>query len=114
MAQLLKKENITVIIGTYQKDGQEKKKYRTIGELLTMQGDDGGVYQFGEIWGPHGVTSFNVYQQDDNKSSQPQQQGYQQPQQQYASGNQQFTPPQQNYQHPPQQSQGQNRNDPPF
>ena len=75
MSQLIKKENITVIIGTYQKDGQEKKKYRTIGEMVTMQGDDGSHYQFGEIWGPHGVTSFNVYPQDDNQQAPPPQQG---------------------------------------
>lgn len=79
MGQLIKKENITVVIGTYQKDGREKKKYRTIGEMVTMQGDDGSLYQFGEIWGPHGVTSFNVYQQDDNQAAPaPQQGGYQQ------------------------------------
>jgi hypothetical protein len=96
MAQLLKKENITVIIGTYQKDGKEKKKYRTIGELVTMQGDDGSVYQFGEIWGPHGATSINIYSQDDAQQQAPQQ-GYQQAPQQ--------APQQQGYSQAPHQGQ---------
>ena len=77
MSQLIKKENITVIIGTYQKDGQEKKKYRTIGEMVTMQGDDGSTYQFGEQWGPNGCTPFKIYPFDDNaaQAAPPQQQG---------------------------------------
>jgi len=93
MAQLIKKENITIVTGTYNdQQGNEKKRYRTIAEIITMRGDDGKEYQFGEIWGPHGVTKFNVYAQED-KQQQPQQnnqQGQQQrsysqqaPQQQY-------------------------------
>lgn len=83
MPQVLNKENITVVTGTYtdRQTGQEKNRYRTIGELVTMQGDDGSTYQFGEIWGPHGCTKFNVYAQDDRQnavnSAQPQG-GYQQ------------------------------------
>ena len=81
MAQLLKKENITVVVGNY-KDPQNpnamKNRYKTIGELITMQGDDGSVYQFGEMWGPHGSTKFNVYEQQDNNRQQqpPHNQGY--------------------------------------
>ena len=67
MAQLIKKENITIVIGSWTDDqGNEKKKYKTIAEIVTMRGDDGSEYQFGEMWGPHGVTKFNVYSQDDN------------------------------------------------
>jgi len=96
MGQVLKKENITVVTGTYQdrQTGQQKNRYRTIGELVTMQGDDGSVYQFGELWGPHGVTKFNAYeQQEQGQQPAPQQQPTQggcqqppaqQPQQQYA------------------------------
>ena len=59
MGQLIKKENISVIVGQYpdpQNPQQMKNRHRTIGEIVTMQGDDGSVYQFGEIWGPHGST----------------------------------------------------------
>ncbi len=90
MAQLIKKENITIVTGTYNDaQGNEKKRYKTIAELITMQGDDGSQYQFGEMWGPHGVTKFNVYSQDDNQGQQqnnqqqaPNQNGYNQQQQQ--------------------------------
>lgn len=71
MAQLIKKENLTIVIGTYNdSQGNEKKRYKTIAELITMRGDDGNEYQFGEMWGPHGVTKFNVYSQDDNNNQQ--------------------------------------------
>lgn len=71
MAQLIKKENLTIVIGTYNDaQGNEKKRYKTIAELITMRGDDGNEYQFGEMWGPHGVTKFNVYSQDDNNNQQ--------------------------------------------
>lgn len=82
MSQVLKRENITISIGTYEKDGQTKQRYKTIGELVTMQGDDGSVYQFGEMWGPTGSTKFNVYPKDDNNQQAPQQQAQPQYQQQ--------------------------------
>ena len=69
MSQVIKRENLTIVIGKYQKDGQEKSRYKTIGELVTMQGDDGGQYQFGELWGPTGSTKFNVYDQQDKQAS---------------------------------------------
>ena len=73
MAQLIKKENITIVTGTFtDNQGNEKKRYKTIAELITMKGDDGSEYQFGEIWGPHGVTKFNVYAQEDKNSNQNQ------------------------------------------
>ena len=75
MAQLIKKENITIVTGTYNdQQGNEKKRYKTIAELITMRGDDGNEYQFGEIWGPHGVTKFNVYAQEDKQQNNNQQQ----------------------------------------
>jgi len=113
---LIKKENIVIVIGTYEKDGETKKQFRTIGELITMQGDDGQPYQFGKLWGSSGCTEIKVYPQDDSRTStgQNQQQNQQQaPQQQY----QQQQAPQQ-YQQPngqpmnpqqvQQQQQGQN------
>jgi len=83
MAQLIKKEKISIVIGEYPAgdgSGTMKKKRRTIGEMVTMQGDDGQQYQFGELWGAGGVSSFNADPQDDNQSQQPapQQGGYQQ------------------------------------
>lgn len=86
MAQVLKRENIVISIGEYQKDGATKQRYKTIGELITMQGDDGSQYQFGEMWGPTGNTKFNVYDQQENsqQAAQPQAaapQQYAQPQQ---------------------------------
>jgi len=43
---LLKKENIVAVQGTYQdQQGAEKKEYRTIGEVLTISGQDGSSFQ---------------------------------------------------------------------
>ena len=79
MSQFIKKENLTIVIGEYEKNGQTKKEYRTIGEIVTMQGDDGSQYQFGRTWGPNGVMEFKVYPE---RTQQAQQQGLQQAQQQ--------------------------------
>jgi len=91
MAQFVKKENLTISIGEYEKDGQTKKQWRTIGEIISMIGDDGKPYQFFKLWGAGGVVEGKVFEQQDNNQQQaPQQQGYQQnnqqqqPQQQYA------------------------------
>ena len=109
MAKLIKKENITIVIGSWTDDqGNEKKKYKTIAEIVTMQGDDGSLYQFGEIWGPHGVTKFNVYPQDDNNQTNQQQNNQQQ-----SSGFQQQSPQQgqqQSYNQNNQQGGGFNQN----
>ena len=96
MNQLIKKENITIVIGTYDKDGETKKQYRTIGELITMQGDDGQPYQFGKLWGASGCTEIKIYAQDDNRTSGGQNQ--QQSQQNYQQQAPQQQAPQQNYQ----------------
>lgn len=100
MSTLIKKENITIITGEYNdQQGNPKKRYKTIAELITMQGDDGSYYQFGEMWGPHGVTKFNVYPQEDKNAQAQGAQNYQQapPQQ---GGYQQQQAPQQGYQQP--------------
>ncbi len=97
MSNLIKKENITIVIGTYTNgEGQEKKQFRTIGELITMQGDDGSHYQFGKIWGAGGCTEIKIYPQED-KNAQPQQSAPQQAPAQYQNA------PQQSYQAPQQQ-----------
>jgi hypothetical protein len=92
MAQVTNRENITISIGEYQKDGATKQRYKTIGELVTYQNDDGSTSQFGEMWGPTGSTKFNVYaKQDNNQQQAPQQNGgyQQQPQQQQQQAPQQ-------------------------
>jgi hypothetical protein len=95
MANILKKENITIVIREYN-DGQgnQKKVYKTIGELVTWQGDDGSTYQSGEMWGPTGSTQFKVFEQNNNQQ-QPQQGAPQQHQQQAP---QQYQQPQQGQQ----------------
>lgn len=105
-AQLVKKENLTISIREYT-DGQgnQKKVWKTIGELITWRGDDNQEYQSFEMWGPTGSTQGKVFEQKDN-NQQPQQQSYQQPQQQpqqfqQAPQQQGFAPqgqPQQTYQ----------------
>ena len=60
MAKFIKKQNITIITGSYtNKQGEEKKLYHNIGEIVTMEGDDGGQYQFGEIFFPS--MKFKIY-----------------------------------------------------
>ena len=71
MEQFIKKENLTISVGEYQdQQGNTKKQWRTIGELVTMQGDDGNPYQFFKVWGPGGVVEGKVFEQNDNQQSQ--------------------------------------------
>lgn len=94
MANVAKKQNMTIAIREYQDgQGQTKKVWKTIGELTTW--DDGS--QSFEVWGPTGSTMGQVFDKQDNNQQQPQQQA---PQQQY---NQQ---PQQQGGFAPQQQQG--------
>lgn len=81
MANVVKKENLTIAIREYQDgQGQTKKVWKTVGELITW--DDGR--QSFEMWGPTGATRGVVFSQDDNTSrgaqQAPQQGGFQQPQ----------------------------------
>jgi hypothetical protein len=90
MGQIIKKENITIVIREYtDNQGQQKKVYKTIGELVTMQGDN-GLYQFGELWGPTGSTKFKVFDQSERQQTGQQtgqsQGGYQQQGQQQQGG----------------------------
>jgi hypothetical protein len=63
MATFIKKENLTISTGEYQKEGQTKKEWRTIGELITMNGDDGKPYQFFKLWGAGGAVEGKVFEQ---------------------------------------------------
>ena len=77
MSNFIKKENLVISIGEYQKNGETKQEYKTIGEIITMQGND-GPYQFFKIWGAGGVTEGKVFAPRDNAQQQaPQQQSYQ-------------------------------------
>ncbi len=89
MANVQNKENMTISIREYTDgQGQQKKVWKTIGELITW---DDGSKSF-ELWGPTGSTKGNVFAKDDNNQAQapqqqnnnassfnqaPQQQGYQ-------------------------------------
>jgi len=70
---LIRKENIVIVVDTYMKDGQEKNVYKTVGEIVHMNGSD-GPYSFGRLWGPTGSTKFNIFPQDQQRSQQPVQQ----------------------------------------
>ena len=105
MTQFVKKENLTISIGTYKdQQGNEKKQWKTIGEIITMNGDDGQPYQFFKLWGAGGIVEGKVFEQQENNNQAPQQA----PQQQN-NGYQQQQQPQQNQQQPvppqPQQQQ---------
>ena len=107
MSTFLKKENLVISTGEYQKDGQTKKEWRTIGEIITMQGDDGQPYQFFKMWGAGGVVEGKVFEQQDRNQQQPaqqQQQNFapqgQQQQQGYAQQSQGGFQPTQNFNQP--------------
>lgn len=78
MSSFIKKQNLTISTGEYEKDGQMKKEWRTIGELITMQGDDGQPYQFFKMWGAGGVVEGKVFEQQDRNQQAAPQQGQQQ------------------------------------
>ena len=83
MANVQNKENMTIAIREYtDNQGQQKKVWKTIGELITW---DDGSKSF-ELWGPTGSTKGNVFAKDDNnQQSNNQQNGsYQQNNQQQA------------------------------
>ena len=99
MANVVKKENMTIAIREYT-DGQgnKKKVWKTIGELITW---DDGKQSF-EIWGAGGLTKGSVFAQDN--------QGQQQAPQQQAQGFQNPPPaPQGGFQQQPHQQQYRNQ-----
>ena len=90
MSSFIKKENLVISTGEYQKDGQTKKEWRTIGEIITMQGDDGQPYQFFKMWGAGGVVEGKVFEQQDRNQQPAQQQPMQQQPQQQQGFKQQY------------------------
>jgi len=97
MANVQLKENMTISIREYtDNNGQSKKVWKTIGELITW---DDGSKSF-ELWGPTGSTKGNVFSKEDNNQQPPQQNqgGFQQaPQQQGNQSSFQQQPPQQGF-----------------
>lgn len=74
MANVANKQNMTIAIREYQdNNGQTKKVWKTIGELITW--DDGSM-SF-EQWGPGGLVKGNIFDKQDNNQGQqaPAQQG---------------------------------------
>jgi hypothetical protein len=103
MATFIKKENLTISIGEYQNNNNEtKQEWRTIGELITMQGND-GPYQFFKLWGAGGAVEGKVFEQQDRTNTQNNNQ--QQPQNNQQQAPQQ-APQQQQYQQQPNNYQG--------
>ena len=98
MAQVIKKENMTIAIREYKDNqGNTKKVWKTIGELITW---DDGKQSF-ETWGPAGSTKGSVFEQSEQQGGQQQapqqnyqQQAPQQPQQQQNNNYQQNNDPQ--------------------
>ncbi len=71
MANVQSKENMTIAIREYtDAQGNQKKVWKTIGELITW---DDGSKSF-ELWGPTGSTKGNVFAKDDNNGQQNSQQ----------------------------------------
>ena len=88
MANVQTKENMTISIREYtDNQGNQKKVWKTIGELITW---DDGSKSF-ELWGPTGSTKGNVFSKDDNNqgNNQGQQNGFQQAPTQAQKPNQQ-------------------------
>lgn len=108
MANVQNKENMTIAIREYtDNQGQQKKVWKTIGELITW---DDGSKSF-ELWGPTGSTKGNVFAKDDNNNqAQNNNQGQQAPQQQggFSQNNNQGQQP--SYNQNPGMNNGQNRN----
>jgi len=91
MANVQSKENMTIAIREYQDNqGQTKKVWKTIGELITW---DDGSKSF-ETWGPNGSTKGNVFAKDDQQQQQVNAPQYNQQEPQQQGG---FQAPQQNY-----------------
>ncbi len=96
--------NIVATTGTYQKDGQEKKKYLTVGALFIY--DDGGMSIKLEAIPTNFDGSLSVYEREsqtpqqnnqgggNNNYQQPQQNQHQQPQHQNYNQNQSYQQPQ--------------------
>ena len=66
MAKVIDRRNIAAVIREYEKDGEKKKVWRTIGEITTFEGDDGDKFTKCEIYHMPGV-NLSVFKQEDKK-----------------------------------------------
>lgn len=64
--KVVKRENMTVVIREYEKDGETKKVRKTIGERTTFQADDGSFFSKGELYHMPGA-QIDFYEQEDKK-----------------------------------------------
>ena len=68
--KVVKRENLTVVTRTYtDKQGQEKKVWKTIGEITTFEGDDGRTFQSAELYMMPEVR-ISVFEQKERQQSQ--------------------------------------------
>jgi hypothetical protein len=72
---LIKKENICISEEYTDRSGNQKKLWKTIGEIVTFEGDN-GQYQKIKLWGAGGFVDASVFDQE--KKQAVHNQGYQQ------------------------------------
>lgn len=63
MTKVLKRNNLVIVLREYEKDGETKKVWKTIGELTTFQADDGSTYSKAELYHMPGVP-ISVFSQE--------------------------------------------------
>ena len=69
--KVVKRENITVVVREYEKDGEMKKVRRTIGERTTFQAEDGTFFSKGEIYTMPGAQIDFFEQKEEKKEEAP-------------------------------------------
>lgn len=66
MAEVAKKMNLVATIRTYEKDGEKKKVYKTIGEVTTFRADDGSTFSKAELYHMPGV-EISLFEQKERE-----------------------------------------------
>ena len=64
--EVVKRFNLVVPIREYEKDGEKKKVWKTIGELTAFKDDEGKSFSKAELYHMPGV-SVSVFEQEDRK-----------------------------------------------
>lgn len=62
MLTVVKKSDLCVVVRSYEKDGEKKNVYKTIGELTTFKDDEGKIFSNAEIYHMPGV-KISVFEQ---------------------------------------------------
>lgn len=68
MAKVVKREDITVVVREYEKDGKMQKVRKTIGERTTFQSDDGSYFSKGELYHMPGAQIDFFERKEEDKS----------------------------------------------